>query len=258
MVRVDHISYKIGQASILEDISARFEAGKLNMIIGPNGAGKSTLLKVIGRQLQPDRGSVHYGSMDIKDAATAELARIRAVLSQSTDLAFPLKVAEVVMMGRYPHFIGKPGKRDEIACVDAMQLFDLDAMADRNYMTLSGGEKQRVQFARVLAQIWYPAQGKCRYLFLDEPLTFLDIHYQFDFIHKAVDLLKNEDMVIVGIVHDLNLAAKYADHIVLLHQGRVLASGDRQTVLTKSNIKQAFQLEPMIHEEYGTMFLHFS
>lgn len=258
MLRVDHISYKIGHAAILQDISLEFEAGKLNMVIGPNGAGKSTLLKVIGRQLHPDQGSVHYGSLDIRDAAVVELARIRAVLSQSTDLAFPLKVSEVVMMGRYPHFTGKPGNRDEIACHEAMQMFDLTAMADRNYLTLSGGEKQRVHFARVLAQIWYPVKGQSRYLFLDEPLTFLDIRHQFDFMRLGVELLKDEDMVIIGVVHDLNLAARYADHIVLLHHGSVLSSGDAESVLSADNIRKAFQVESSLHREGGQLHLSFS
>jgi iron complex transport system ATP-binding protein len=111
---------------------------------------------------------------------------------------------------------------------------------------LSGGEKQRVHFARVLAQVWFSAPGKSRYLFLDEPLTFLDIYYQFEFMAKLRELLKLGDLVIVGVVHDLNLAARFADKIMLLHAGRVLACGSKSEVLTPENIKAAFRLQPKI------------
>jgi iron complex transport system ATP-binding protein len=125
-------------------------------------------------------------------------------------------------------------------------------------MTLSGGEKQRVQFARVVSQIWYPVKDSYRYLILDEPLTFLDVHYQFAFMHKILDLLKNKDMVVIGVVHDLNLAAKFADKIVLLNQGRIIADGNKYEVLTKENIKETYQLEPVIHYEKGEMYLFFN
>jgi iron complex transport system ATP-binding protein len=175
-----------------------------------------------------------------------ELARVRAVLSQSVELSFPLRVSEVVMMGRYPHFTGKPGPADERACEEVMRFFDVAEMANRDYLTLSGGEKQRVHFARVLAQVWSPMPGKSRYLFLDEPLTFLDIYYQFEFMGKLRELLKAGDLVIVGVVHDLDLAARFGDSILLLHQGRVLACGPRSEVLTRENIKTAFRLDPTI------------
>jgi iron complex transport system ATP-binding protein len=130
-------------------------------------------------------------------------------------------------------------------------------MADRNYMTLSGGEKQRVHFSRVISQIWYPVKGKCRYLVLDEPLTFLDVHYQFHFMYKIKELLQNDDMVVIGVVHDLNLAAKFADQITLLNQAKVLANGNKEEVLTKENIKTAYRLEPIIHSENESMHLFF-
>lgn len=162
------------------------------------------------------------------------------------------------MMGRYPHFSGKPTEKDEIACKEAMRFFDVSDMPDRNYMTLSGGEKQRVHFARVISQIWYPVKNSCRYLILDEPLTFLDVHYQFDFMHKVVELLKSRDIVVIGVVHDLNLAARVADKIVLLNNGKLLASGNKNEVLTKENIEAAYRLEPVIHLKGDNMYLFFN
>lgn len=258
MLSVKNISYRIGNKILLDDVTVDFEVAKLNLIIGPNGAGKSTFIKIICNQIQAENGSVYYGNVNTKTASIAELARIRSVLSQNIELTFPLKVSELVMMGRYPHFTGRPTQKDETACIEAMRFFDVYTMADRNYMTLSGGEKQRVNFARVLSQIWYPVKDSCRYLILDEPLTFLDVHYQFDFMHKTIELLKNNDIVMIGVVHDLNLAAKFADKIVLLNQGKVLAAGDKYNVLSKENIKTAYQLEPIIHYENDSLYLFFN
>jgi iron complex transport system ATP-binding protein len=258
MLSAKNITYKIGNKTLLDAVSVDFAAGALNLIIGPNGAGKSTLVKLLCHQMKPSSGSIDYDKKDVNTYSIKELACIRAVLSQNIDLTFPLSVSEVVMMGRYPHFTGQPKMRDTTACTEAMQFFDVDDLKDRNYTTLSGGEKQRVHFARVLAQIWYPVEGQLRYLILDEPLTFLDVHYQFDFMHKIQELLrKNADLVVVGVVHDLNLAAKFAHQIILLHNGKVLASGDKYTVLSKENIKTAYRLEPVIHQEKGALYLFF-
>jgi iron complex transport system ATP-binding protein len=247
MISTHDISVSVGSKLLLREVTAAFEPGKMNLIIGPNGAGKSTLIKVLARQMVPTSGRVFYDQKDVKTFSIADLAKIRAVLSQNIGLAFPLRVSEVVMMGRYPHFVGKPGPHDEQAVLEAMKFFDVLEMADRNYLTLSGGEKQRVHFARVLCQIWY-ANNQVRYLMLDEPLTFLDIHYQFQFMKQLTELLSKKDMVVIGVVHDLNLAARFGDNIILLYEGRVLAQGAKRDVLTKQNIKTAFQMEPKIVE----------
>jgi iron complex transport system ATP-binding protein len=257
MLSGNNLTYAIGQRKLLEDVSVAFQPGKLNLIIGPNGAGKSTLVKVLCHQLRPQVGAVFYGEKNSNQLSVGELARMRAVLSQNIELAFPLSVAEVVMMGRYPHFSDRPSDKDKAAVEEAMRFFDVLDMADRNYLTLSGGEKQRTHFARVAAQIWYPVAEACRYLILDEPLTFLDVYYQFDFMYKISALLQKNDLVVAGVVHDLNLAAKFADQIVLLHQGKILASGDKETVLTAENIKTAYHLEPLIKRENGGLHLFF-
>lgn len=257
MIRAEKLTYKIGEKIILEDVSVTFKPGKLNLIIGPNGAGKSTLVKAICNQIHPQEGSVFYENENIQSKSNLALAKIRAVLSQNVDIAFPLKVHEVVMMGRYPHFSVKPTSKDQTACEEAMQFFDVFEMANRDYLTLSGGEKQRVHFARVASQIWFAEEQPCRYLILDEPLTFLDTYYQFQFMHKIVKLLQGKDLVVVGVVHDLNLAAKFADHIVLLQHGKVLAAGNKTEVLTKNNIKTAYRLEPVIHQNNESLFIYF-
>lgn len=252
MIKVENLTVKAGNKILLDNVSVDFQSGKMNLIIGPNGAGKSTLIKTICRQLIPSSGNVYYNGKELPQLTEAQLAKTRAVLSQNIDLAFPLTVWEVVMMGRYPHFTGKPGPHDEQATEEAMRFFDVWDMADRNYMTLSGGEKQRVHFARVLSQIWFPVPGQPRYLMLDEPLTFLDVHYQFQFMNKLVELLNDKELVVIGVVHDLNLAARFADVILMLDHGKVLAQGPREKVLTKENILQAFKMEPVIHQNPTT------
>ena len=114
-----------------------------------------------------------------------------------------------------------------------------------------------MHFARVISQIWFPVKDQCRYLILDEPLTFLDIHYQMDFMYKIQELLKNADLVVVGVVHDLNLCAKFADQIILINNSKIIASGQKEVVLTKEYIKMAYQLEPIIYKENDLMHLFF-
>ncbi|HQQ97955.1 MAG TPA: heme ABC transporter ATP-binding protein [Cyclobacteriaceae bacterium] len=247
MIEVKNLTVAVGPKLLLDDVSARFESGKMNLIIGPNGAGKSTLIKVISRQLTPTSGTVLQHARDLKQYSDEELAKSRAVLSQHIDLAFPLTVWEVVMMGRYPHFVNSPVALDEQAVEESMAYFDVTALANRNYMTLSGGEKQRVHFARVLSQVWFSKPNEPRYLLLDEPLTFLDVHYQMQFMTRLRRLLTDTNLTVIGVVHDLNLAARFADTILLLNHARVQAFGSKEAVLSPEHLQAAFHLEPIIH-----------
>jgi iron complex transport system ATP-binding protein len=260
MIRLENVSYEIGNKNLLEDVSVTFEVGKMNLIVGPNGAGKSTLIKLISGLLRPTSGKVFIGAEEINCLSPQKISKSRAVLSQNIDLAFPLKVWEVVMMGRYPHFISKPTKQDEQACEEAMHFFDVLNLAERNYLTLSGGEKQRVHFARVLSQTWFPIENQPRILLLDEPLTFLDIQYQFQFMKQLQTLLKDQNLCVVGVLHDLNLAARFADTVLLLNQAKVLSHGTAKEVFTSQNIKMAFQLEATFHalKDSDRFFIDFS
>lgn len=245
MLEARDITFKVGGKVLLSDVSVGFEPGRLHLIIGPNGAGKSTLVKVLARLLRPHEGVVLYEGSDVGRASEMDLAKRRAVLSQAVEVAFPLTAREVVMMGRHPHFGSRPGAADEQVVDELMRFFDVTEFDARDYGTLSGGERQRVNFARVLAQLWRPADC-CRYLFLDEPLTFLDIRHQIDFMKKVRAFAEAPDVVTVGVVHDLNLAARFADQIVLLDRGRVTASGPPAEVLTRERIRQVFGVEPRL------------
>lgn len=247
MLTATGLKFSVGGAKLLDDVSVSFAPGKLSMVIGPNGAGKSTLVKAMCRQLALQSGEVRYGDRALRAWSEQELSRVRAVLSQSVELAFPLRVWEVVLMGRYPHFTGAATSADTAACTEAMRYFDVLDWSERDYLTLSGGERQRVQFARVMAQIWYPPSLGTRWLLLDEPLTFLDIRYQFDFLKRVRELLAGGDLVVVGVVHDLNLAARFADHLVLMANGCVIADGTPTQVLQPNLVEQAFGIRPVVH-----------
>ena len=245
MLTGSNITFRVGSKVLISDICASFAPGGLHLLVGPNGAGKSTLVKVLARLLRPQEGKVEYEGTDVSSASEAELAKRRAVLSQAIEIAFPLTVREVVMMGRYPHFSGRPGPADEQIVDEVMQHFDVTEFEHRYYQTLSGGERQRVNFARVLGQLWRDdAVDSCRYLFLDEPLTFLDIRHQIDFMKRIRSFTAGADVVTVGVVHDLNLAARFADQILMLSGGRIVASGSPSEVLTTERIKQVFGVTP--------------
>jgi iron complex transport system ATP-binding protein len=255
MLEASNITFRVGNRALIYGVSARFAPGRLHLIVGPNGAGKSTLIKVLARLLRPDTGTVKYEGADVHKESEFDLAKRRAVLSQAVEVAFPLTVREVVMMGRYPHFGGRPGPTDEKITDEMMEFFDVTEFSARNYQTLSGGERQRVNFARVLAQLWRASSGSlhvddshstpssCRYLFLDEPLTFLDIRHQIEFMKKVRGFTDAPDVVTVGVVHDLNLAARFADQIVLLKDGHVVANGTAAEVLTADRIRDVFGVE---------------
>ncbi|HST53485.1 MAG TPA: heme ABC transporter ATP-binding protein [Pyrinomonadaceae bacterium] len=256
MLEASNITFRVGDKALISGVSVSFAPGRLHLVIGPNGAGKSTLVKVLARLVRPQTGEVRYEGEDVRHASESDLAKRRAVLSQAVEVAFPLTVREVVMMGRYPHFGGRPGPADEHVTDEVMEFFDVTEFRDRDYQTLSGGERQRVNFARVLAQLWRDgsdtrpaggssaAQPSCRHLFLDEPLTFLDIRHQIEFMKKVRAFTDAQDVVTVGVVHDLNLAARFADQIVLLDRGRVVASGTAAEVLTAERIREVFGVEP--------------
>lgn len=245
MLKTEGIYYSIGKKQILKNISAEFLPGELNMILGPNGSGKSTFLKIFSGELHGFLGNVFYSDKKIGSIKKEELAKQRAVMSQQPELSFPLQVDEVVMMGRYPHFAFNPGKKDVSICNEVMERMNLQPFRDRNYLTLSGGEKQRVQFARVLAQIWEKPATGTRYLFLDEPLTSLDINYQQEFLQIAREFTKS-DTILAVVIHDINLAIQFADKLFFFKEGEVAAHGKPATILTQELIEKVFGVKTTI------------
>jgi iron complex transport system ATP-binding protein len=241
MVELERVSYRAGDVRILDDVSVRFAPGRLNVVLGPNGAGKSTLLRLATGITRPTAGEVRYDGQSVSALAPEPLARRRAVLSQHVELAFALPVADVVMMGRYPHYGRAPSARDRSIVASALELVGMEHKLGQAYPTLSGGERQKVQLARVLAQIWGEEDSEHRYLFLDEPTSGLDVHYQLHILQVARGLL-SPSCTVVAVLHDLNVAFEYGDYFVLLESGRVAVEAERSSDIPAEVIERVFRV----------------
>ena len=263
MVELNEVSYRAGSALILDHVSVRFRAGRFNVILGPNGAGKSTLLRLATGLTKPTTGDVRYDGRPLDSFDATGLARMRAVLSQHVELAFPLPSIDVVMMGRYPHYDRVPTVHDRDIVRRALDVVGMTHKAEQPYPTLSGGEQQKVQLARVLAQIWNydePAPGTRRaqrFLFLDEPTTSLDLHYQIHLLDVARALL-DYDCTVVAILHDVNVALEYGGHFVLLERGRVALEAEEPDAITREDLERIFQVRARRLDDDGRAFWRFA
>lgn len=246
MLEARNLGYAVGNKWLVKDVSYRFLPGKCYMLCGPNGAGKSTLMKLISLELSAKQGEVLYNGQPVVHNKKEQVAKQRAMLSQNVEISFPMTVEEIVLMGRYPHFNVHPSKADFSICEEVMNMLGITQFRKRNYLTLSGGEKQRVQFARVLVQIWEVPVNSYRYLLLDEPISSLDLKYQFDFLHQVKKFM-NERTIVIAILHDLNLVLNYADEVLLMKDGMLFAGGLPHEVLHPGNIQQVFQVQSVLH-----------
>jgi iron complex transport system ATP-binding protein len=239
MIEVKDLEVRIGKKTVLNGINFAVPTGSITAILGANGSGKTTLLKTMAGSQAFVKGSISYGKKQIGEFSTSELSVIRAVMSQSNSVEIPFKVREVVMMGRYARFNYKPTPLDE-DCVDmAMNTTEVYQFKDRNFSSLSGGEKQRVHLARVLAQIWETKNG---YLLLDEPITALDIYHQHQ-IMELFSVIAAKNFSVVCVLHDLNIAMQYASHALLLNKGSQVTFSTINQALTPSVIAHTFQVK---------------
>ena len=236
MIRAQNITISRGGRKLVDNVSLELEAGKFTVIIGPNGAGKSTVLKMLSGEMRPDQGEVYYNDRRISSLSALELAGERAVLPQSTALSFPFTALEVVRMGAVAH-----GSRDpNLSARQALVRVGLSGFEGRRYNALSGGEQQRVQLARVLSQMPEPVvQGRPRAIFLDEPTASLDIGHQISVLEIARDFARRGG-VVLAILHDLNLAAEFADHLAILHQGRLIREGSPSVTIDDETIAHVY------------------
>lgn len=242
MVELSRVSHYAGGATLLDDVSVLFRRGAFNVIVGPNGAGKSTLMRIASGLMPPSSGSVRYGGEEISSLPREALARRRAVLSQNVELAFALTVEDVVLLGRFPHYGATPTENDRLIVTRALDEIGLVEKRKQPYPTLSGGEKQKVQLARVLAQIWPDdATGRHRVLFLDEPVTGLDVHYQIHILDSARAML-GTGCTVIAVLHDLNLAFDYADSVFIMNGGRVVLETNNARDIQSSLIEEVFNV----------------
>jgi iron complex transport system ATP-binding protein len=242
VIAADSIVVRAGDKVLLDRVSFEAKAGELVAVVGANGAGKTTLVRVLSGARVPDSGRVVMRGRDLIDWPLRDRARVRAVVSQEHTLVFPFHALEVVLMGRTPHVARSESETERIAW-EALEAVDMADRAYQRYDTLSGGERQRTHFARALAQIWDAPDERC--LLLDEPTANLDIAHQHDTLALARDLSRRR-CAVVAVLHDLHLAAEYADRVVLLARGRVVARGSPSRVFTEEHVRAAFGVDSTV------------
>lgn len=235
MIAAHHLSLTINGRSLLKDVSLNIQPGLFTAIAGPNGAGKTSLLKILSRESTQYKGELSINGTPASKYNAADLSRVRSVLPQSSHLQFPFTVQQIVEMGR--HYQSSPEQTKNVL-EEVMKLTDIEGWNERNYLTLSGGEQQRVQLARVLAQVW-EVKSYPRYILLDEPTSSLDIAQQ-QMIFGLVKLACDRNIGVMAIVHDLNQVAQFADNLYFLKEGKVVAQGGIKEVFTKDNIEETF------------------
>lgn len=230
--------------TILHDISVTIPSNEISIIIGANGCGKSTLLKTMARLIKPVSGQVTLDGKPIHKIPSKQLARVLGLLPQSPIVPEGITVSDLVGRGRFPHhsFLKGWTKKDYEAVAKAMEMMNITEFADCHIDELSGGQRQRVWIAMALAQ-------KTDILFLDEPTTYLDITYQVEILDLLTDLNEKYGTTIVMVLHDINLSARYADHIFALHKGKLAAEGAPAEVITSSLIKEIFGLDCMVIQD---------
>lgn len=248
MLQAEGLHLRRGSNEVLHDIHLQLSPGQVVGVLGPNGAGKSSLLGVLCGELVPDRGRVTLQGRPLADWAGQERARRLAVLPQVSSLGFSFRVEEVVGMGRMPHGTGQ--RRDAEIVEAALRAADAWHLIERSYLALSGGERQRVHLARVLAQLWPGEAGTT--LLLDEPTSMLDPLHQHTTL-EAVRRFADRGAAVLVILHDLNLAARYCDRILLLEQGRCHAFAAPEAVLTPAALKAVYGIDVLVqaHPERG-------
>ena len=242
-VSAQGLSYEVEAQTLLDGVDLDADRGQLVGLIGPNGAGKSTLLRVISGILGCHDGAVRLEGADLRSLSSKDVAAALALIPQIAPYTHGFTSIELVLMGRYPH-LGRfqiEGREDNLIARESMRLTETEQFADRTLDTLSGGERQRVFVSRALAQ-------QPRVLLLDEPTSNLDVFHQlkvFDLVRRLVD----EGLTAIAAIHDLNMAARYCDRLVLLFEGRVLAEGPPDEVLTPEAMARAFGVEAAVYRD---------
>ena len=242
-LRAEHLTVVRRGRAIVDDVGLDAAPGQVTGVIGPNGSGKSTVLRCLAASLRPSDGRVLLDGVDTAGIPRRRLARAVATMDQASDTELDLTVRDVVALGRLPHRSrwATGSAVDAAVCADALARVDMAGLEARRWRTLSGGERQRVQVARVLAQ-------QPRGLLLDEPTNHLDVRHQFELL----DLLTTTGLTVVVVLHDLALAARYCDSLVVLSDGRLDGQGPPREVLTPELVERVFQVRSEVWTDGGT------
>jgi len=241
-LRLENVSLGYGKQTVLHNISLETKPGEMLGIIGPNGSGKSTLIRGITRLIQPSSGQIFLDGYDIASMNRHDLARLMAVVPQNPILPQLFTALEVVLMGRTPHLglLRYEGERDLAIVKKAMEATQTLAFAERRVGELSGGERQRLTIARALAQ-------EPKLILMDEPTANLDINYQIETLDLARQLCREQNLIVLVTIHDLNLASQYCDRLIMLSDGRIYCQGTPKVVINAQTIKEVYGAEVYVY-----------
>ena len=239
-LQLREVSFRLDSKLLLSNINISIQPAKIVSFIGPNGAGKTTLLRVASGALSAP--GVTLESKPLKALTPEGRARKFAFLNQTSELNFPFKCLEVLHLGRIPHRTSR--RCNERIVEEVIDSLSLDKLVDRIYTTMSGGEKQRVQIGRILCQVWDNIDSA--FVFFDEPTAELDLAHQLRFF-DTVKMLATRGASISLVLHDINLASRFSDELILLKSGKILAMGSPREVVTRANIRDAFSVQAEVH-----------
>lgn len=246
-VKIDNVSFTYDSLKALSNVSFQVKQGEFVGIIGPNGAGKSTLLGVISKVLKPGAGAVLLEDIDVQDMNQKDLAKRVGFVAQDSNVPFRFTVLDLVLMGRNPYLdrFKMESAEDLRIAEENMKKTGVDHLADRVVTEISGGERQRVLIARALTQ-------SPRVLLLDEPTLHLDVSSQLEIMDLLKSLTRDDDLTVISVYHDFNLAARYCDHILLMDRGKIEGVGPPEKILTRKNIRKVFRIDVHIGHSYLT------
>lgn len=244
VITTKNLNISYGNVDIVKDLNLSIPEGKITTIIGANGCGKSTILKTLARILKPKSGEIYIAGTEINKQSSKELAKKMAVLPQSPKAPDGLTVQELIAYGRFPHQkgFGSLSKEDHDIVNWALEVTGISEFKDRTIDALSGGQRQRAWIAMALAQ-------ETDILLLDEPTTYLDLAHQLDILKLLEELNKKQGRTIVMVIHELNNAARFADHMIGVKKGKIVCEGTPKEVMTNQNLKEIFNIDAEIIEE---------
>ncbi|WGE86366.1 ABC transporter ATP-binding protein [Actinobacillus equuli] len=244
MIEIKNISHKIGNTTILNNINLHIPNGGITALIGANGAGKSTLLSLIARLQNTQSGQIWLNNYNIAEADSRKIAQHLAILTQDNVIHSRITVQDLLMFGRYPHHQGKISEHDRQVVEKALQRFELDQLKDRFLNELSGGQRQRALIAMTFCQ-------QTQHVLLDEPLNNLDMFHARELMRLLRKLTDEFQLTTVMVVHDINMAAAYADTIVAMKNGEIIMTGSPEEIITPENLKTVFNLDAEVLEHNG-------
>ena len=243
-LKIDGVDFSYSSTQVLHDITVELNGPKFVSILGPNGVGKSTLIHCINKILSPTKGAVFIEGEDVKEKSLKELAKIIGYVPYSANDTFPLTVVDTVLMGRHPHSKWNSLDKDLDVVYDTLKMLGISHLAMRPFNELSAGQHQKVMLARGLVQ-------EPKILLLDEPTSNLDVRHQLDVTQMLKDLSVEKSILVIMISHDINIAAKYADEIIMMHDGSIYATGTPQEVITEENMETIYGVKTEIIDDDG-------